>query len=72
MTPMAEFLRQMPQLRRRAFAHTHDTNAAYLLVHDLMARAMGRGCVGAHDHDLALSKTIAALDSRAARAPAAA
>jgi hypothetical protein len=64
MTPMAEFLRQMPRLRRRAFEHTHDTNAAYMLVHRLMARAMGRGAGGEHDPDVALTQLIASLTRR--------
>jgi hypothetical protein len=71
MTPMAEFLRQMPRLRLRAFDHTGDTNAAYMLVHDLMTRAMGKPCVSANDSDQALTNAIAALDLSMATAPGA-
>lgn len=57
MTPITNFLQQMPALRRRAFAHTCDTNEAYLLVHGVMASTVGVG--GAEDYNLALTRAIA-------------
>jgi hypothetical protein len=58
MTPMAKLLRQTPTLCRRAFEHTRDVNEAYLLVHDLVARAVGRD-FGDQDADLALTNALA-------------
>ena len=50
MTPIAKLLKQKPSLWRRAFAQTRDVNEAYLLVHDVMARALNHG--GAPETDL--------------------
>jgi hypothetical protein len=65
MTPMARLLRQRPALCERAVEATSDVNEAYLIVHQVMARAIS--CVREHDSDLRLSLGVA-LDKRAARA----
>ncbi len=64
MIPIARLLRQTPALRRRAFAHTSDTNEAYLLVHDVMTSAVRAG--GAQDHEQTLTRAIADFGRRRA------
>jgi len=60
MTPTAALLLQSPALRRRACEHTRDTNEAYLMVHNVMVRALG-GADG-EAPELALAR---AIDKRA-------
>lgn len=39
MTPTARLLKQKPSLFQRAVSDTRDVNEAYLIVHNVMARA---------------------------------
>jgi len=64
MTPMARLLRQSASLYQRAQENTQDVNEAYLVVHEVMTRAMGR----VDDHDSDLGPALArALDHRTQR-----
>lgn len=64
MTPTTNLLRQQSTLYRRAFDDTRDVNEAYLIVHDVMARALNRG----FDLDVDLEPALArALDMRTRR-----
>lgn len=63
MTPMARLLKQRSVLCKQAVEATRDVNEAYLIVHRVMARAIGRP--NEHDCDLGPSLGIA-LDKRAA------
>lgn len=65
MTPMTRLLKQRPALCERAVEATSDVNEAYLIVHQVMARAISR--VGEHNSDLSPSLGIA-LDKRALQA----
>lgn len=64
MTPMARLLKQRRALCKQAVEATSDVNEAYLIVHRVMARAIG--CPDEHDADLGPSLGIA-LNKRAAR-----
>jgi hypothetical protein len=55
MTPMTRLLRQEPNLYSRALEQTRDVNEAYLLVHNVMVRALGHG----PNPDLDLAMTCA-------------
>jgi hypothetical protein len=50
MTAMTKLLLQRSTLCRRAVAETSDVNEAYLIVHQVMARAFG--AARCHDPDL--------------------
>ena len=65
MTPMSGLLEQRPALCKRAVEATRDVNEAYLIVHQVMARAISRA--GEHHSDLGPCLGIA-LDRRAAQA----
>ncbi len=65
MTPMTRLLKQRSALSKRAVEATSDVNEAYLIVHQVMARAISR--VSEHDSDLGPSLGVA-LDKRAAQA----
>ncbi len=69
MTKMTRLLNQKPDLCRSAFAQTRDVNEAYLLVHNVMARAIARIA----DADIDLAPAMAcALTTRARRLQASA
>jgi hypothetical protein len=57
MTPMARLLRQSSGLHQRARENTHDVNEAYLIVHQVMTRAIG--CADKHESDLGPALTRA-------------
>jgi hypothetical protein len=64
MTPMTRLLRQSSDLHLSARENTQDVNEAYLVVHQVMTRAIGR----AEDHDSDLGAALArALEQRAKR-----
>ena len=69
MTPISRLLKQKPLLCERAVEQTRDVNEGYLVVHNVMARALNR--VNDPDHDLGPALACA-LDLRAKRLEAAA
>jgi hypothetical protein len=62
MTPITRLLKQRPLLCEHAVERTRDVNEGYLLVHNVMARALGRANDAEHDLGAALTY---ALDLRA-------
>jgi hypothetical protein len=49
MTEISKLLKQRPGLALRAMEQTSDLNEAYLIVHGVMTRALGRANDSEHD-----------------------
>jgi hypothetical protein len=62
MTQFSRLLRQGSALYRHAMEQTRDVNEAYLIVHGVMARALGR--VGDADLDAALASALEVRSER--------
>jgi hypothetical protein len=71
MTPISRLLSQAKGLHQRARQSTNDANEAYLLVHHVMTRAIGR--ISEHDADLgpALTRALQCRSLRLANVGAA-
>jgi hypothetical protein len=58
MTPISRLLKQTPSLCRRAMEQTLGANEAYLVVHNVMTRALSRLSDAEHDLGPALASAL--------------
>jgi hypothetical protein len=69
MTPISRLLKQRPALCLRAVEQTRDVNEAYLVVHGVMAHALGQAGDAEHDLAAALRSALDVRSERLAVAP---